>query len=389
LRLPSEVARLFNESETNGYYFAVWAPNGLMIKSSANKPVTLPVPLRLNNESTKRLRWRGDFREAFRFNGAGECLLAGRSTAEDAEARRSFALILLAAGGAVLAFGLGVSWWLTTRAIKPVEEISAAASRISAGNLSERISVANTGNELDRLAGVLNSTFARLEAAFAQQKQFTADASHELRTPLAVIISETQSTLTRERSAAEYRETVETCLDAAQQMRQLAHSLLELARFDAGQEVFDRRQFDLAEQIHSTVELIQPLARDRGIKISHDLQAAPVVGDANRINQVITNLLTNAIHYNKDRGEIRVVARSEDGSAVVTVSDTGVGISAEDLPHIFERFYRADKSRARAAGQSGLGLAIVEAIVEAHGGKIEVQSEVGKGTAFTVRLPRG
>ena len=287
----------------------------------------------------------------------------------------------------VLAFGLGGGWWLTTRAIRPVEEISAAASRISAGNLSERINVADADSELGRLAGVLNSTFARLEAAFAQQKQFTADAAHELRTPLTVIISEAQTTLARERGGPEYRESVAVCLEAAQHMRRLTESLLQLARFDAGRERNHQSAVDLAEHTRACVERVRTLAEERGVKIHSDLAPAETFGNADLLSQLITNLLTNAIHYNKPDGEIHVRTRAENGSAVVTVADTGQGIAAEDLPHIFERFYRADKSRSTADGRSGLGLAICKAIVDAAGGRIDVSSELGNGTAFTVRLP--
>src|SRR5436309_4724843 len=175
--------------------------------------------------------------------------------------------------------------------------MSAAASRISAGNLSERITGANADNELGRLAGVLNSTFSRLEAAFAQQRQFTADAAHELRTPLAVLISETQTTLARTRSVEEYRETVEACLETAQRMRSLTHSLLELARFDAGQEQINRAPFDLAEIARQCAADAEKIARVRGIRVIADLQPAPANGDSERIAQVITNLITNAIHY--------------------------------------------------------------------------------------------
>src|SRR5205823_4097475 len=146
---------------------------------------------------------------------------------------------------------------------------------------------------------VLNSTFARLEAAFAQQKQFTADAAHELRTPLAVIISEAQTTLARERNASEYRETVEACLETAQQMRRLTESLLELARFDAGQETMQRSSFDLAETARTCVNLIRPLAALKNIQIHCELATATVKGDPDRLRQVITNLLSNAVQYNK------------------------------------------------------------------------------------------
>jgi heavy metal sensor kinase len=287
----------------------------------------------------------------------------------------------------VLALGLGGGWLLVTRALQPVEEISATASRISLGNLSERINAANTENELGRLDGVLNSTFAKLESAFAQQKHFTADAAHELRTPLAVIITEAQSTLARERSASEYRETVEGCLETAQQMRQLTQALLELARFDANQEPLCHEPFDLAEQSRACVELVRPLANQRGLQINCNLQPAMVPGDSRRLGEVVANLLSNAVQFNKDQGEIRVETSLQDEFAILTVADTGQGITAEDLPRVFERFYRADKSRSRSSGHSGLGLAICKAIVDAHGGTIEASSQPGVGTTFTVRLP--
>ena len=388
IRLSPEVSALFEDTQTNSFYFAIWSRDRTLLKSSTNAPVNVSLPVRVAGANLTHTRMRDALREAFHYTELGDCVLAGRNITGDLNAMSRFAFWLLAAGGTVLAFGLGGGWWLTSRAIRPVEEMSVAASRISAGNLSERIIGADTDNELGRLAGVLNSTFARLEAAFAQQRQFTADASHELRTPLAVIISEAQTTLARERSSAEYRETVETCLDAAQQMRRLTESLLELARFDASQEDIQRERVDVSETTCACVERIRPLAQERGIHVHIHCDLAPVrvCGDTDRLVQVITNLLTNAIHYNKPNGEIRVGTRGENGDAIVTVADTGQGIAPEDLPHIFERFYRADKSRSRAAGRSGLGLAISKAILDAHGGTIEVTSQSGVGTTFTVRL---
>jgi heavy metal sensor kinase len=379
---------LFDETRTDRFYLAVWSRSGNVSKYPDGLFSDLPRPSRVAGDTSLHSRVRDGCREIFRFNGIGECILVGRSVRADVKAIRRFAWLLAAAGASVLALGLGGGLWLTHRAIRPVEQISATASRISAGNLSERINVAETDNELGRLAGVLNSTFARLEAAFAQQKQFTADASHELRTPLAVLVSEAQTTLARERSAAEYRETIEACLDAAQQMRHLTESLLQLARFDAGQEPIQRSPFDLADTVRTSVELVRPLAAERGLQIHCDLAPAQTLGDADRFSQVITNLLANAIHYNKDQGEIRVTTRAESGAVVLTVADTGPGIAPEDVPHIFERFYRADKSRARANGRSGLGLAICKAIIDAHGGRIDVSTQPGLGTTFTVRLPK-
>src|SRR5437867_1261188 len=386
-RISPEVSNLFDDTGTNAFYFVVWSRDRTLLKSSTNAPGDVPLPDRRSGNTLTHTRLRKTLREAFHYTELGDCVLAGRSIMADLSALRRFSLWLLAAGGTVLAFGLGGGWWRTTRAIRPVEEISAAASRISAGNLSERISVAETENELGRLAGVLNSTFARLEAAFAQQRQFTADASHELRTPLAVLISEAQTALARARSAAEYRDTVEACLDTAQEMRRLTESLLELARLEAGHEQCHRARLDLAEQTRACVERLRSLAAERGLQIHCDLAPADAFSDGDRLDRVVSNLLINAIHYNKPNGEVRVLTRAENGAAVLTIADTGRGIAAEQMPHIFERFYRADKSRSRADGHFGLGLAICKAIVEADGGSIEASSQPGIGTTFIVRLP--
>jgi heavy metal sensor kinase len=386
-RPTPEASGFFDAAGTNNFYLAVWSRDGKLLKQSTNAPANLPCPERLVADPRTHARTRVAFREAFHFTEFGDCVLAGRSLTALSAALRRFAGLLLAAGGVVLALGLGGGWWLAGRAIRPIAQISAAASRISAGNLSERINGAEADNELGRLAGVLNSTFARLEAAFAQQRQFTADASHDLRTPLAVIITEAQTALARERSPAEYRETLEACLGAAQQMRRLTESLLELARFDAGQETMKREPFDLSRVVRECVELVRPLADRRRLKLDCDLAAVQGLGDAERISQVVTNLLTNAIEFNREQGSIRVSLAANHANAVFQVADTGEGISAEDLPHIFERFYRADKSRSRAQGRNGLGLAICQAIVEAHGGSIEVSSQPGAGSTFTVKLP--
>jgi signal transduction histidine kinase len=385
--LSAQTLGLFNTADAESFYYVVWGRDENRDARSTNAPSLVPRPELVKDEPGKLTRTRGPFREAYYFNAMGECVLAGRPVAPDLAALRHFAWWLVAAGAGVLALGLGGGWWLTTSAIRPVEEISAAASRISAGNLSERITATDPRNELGQLAGVLNSTFARLEGAFARQRQFTTDASHELRTPLAVLISEAQATLARERTPAEYRETIETCLDTAQQMRRLTESLLELARSDAAQEVLPRVRLDLAEIARGCVEQLRPLAGARGLRLHCDLAAAAASSQADRLGQVITNLLTNAIQYNKPAGEIRVVTRADGAAALLTIADTGEGIAAEHLPHIFERFYRADASRSSASGHFGLGLAICKAIVDADQGSIEVTSQPGAGPTFTVRLP--
>jgi heavy metal sensor kinase len=289
-------------------------------------------------------------------------------------------------GGAILLLGLAGGWLFVGRALRPISEISAAATKISAGDLSQRINSAEAQSELGQLAAVLNSTFARLETAFAQQKQFASDAAHELRTPVSVMLTQTQMALGRERDAAAYKQTVEACQRAAQRMRKLIESLLELARFDAGQEVLNRLRFDFSRTVADCVEMVQPLAAERRVRIIPELQPLEITGDSGRLAQVAINILTNAIQYNRADGEVRVKLAAQGGLAVLEISDTGNGIAPDALPHVFERFFRADPSRTNG-GSAGLGLSICKAIVEAHGGTIDVSSQEKIGTKFIVRVP--
>ena len=398
-----------DSSQTNTFYYILWQEDGSVVARSPGAPADVPAPERIDRAKPPAPqprdafekgpsgspgpagppdgRTRGQMRERFRFLPRGQCVLVGRSLASDLAAMRRLALWLGAAGASVLALGLAGGWWVATRAIRPIEAISATAVKIAGGDLSQRINAADTDSELGRLAGVLNSTFARLEAAFNQQARFTSDASHELRTPVSVILSQTQTTLARERPSSEYREALEACQRAARRMKSLTESLLELARLDAGQEPMKQERFDLLRVASECVEMVRPLAAERGIQIRCDVAAIECLGDAGRIGQVVTNLLTNAIYFNRDQGEVRLSARADGGAVLLIVADTGQGIPPKDVPHLFERFYRVDKSRSRIQGRNGLGLAICKAIIDAHRGSIAVSSQVGVGSTFTVRLP--
>jgi two-component system, OmpR family, sensor kinase len=410
-RLREAIQRfaLTEAGQTNSFYFVMWECEGTLLARSTNTPATVTMParpwaaappsaeeLKEDKEPSKgqsapekfyRLRTRGVLREAFVFAPFGDCLLVGRSMGPDLAAMRRLALWLGAAGAGVLIVGLAGGWWLASRAIRPVEDISSTALKIAGGDLSQRIDAADTESELGRLAAVLNSTFARLEAAFAHQSRFTSDASHELRTPVSVILSQVQTVLSKERTGADYREALEACQRAALRMKRLTESLLELARLDAGQQPMKHEPFDLARVARECVELVRPLAAERGLELQCELLPTSCQGDSERIGQVATNLLTNAIHFNRENGQVRISTLEENGSVILSVSDTGPGIPPEDLPHIFERFYRVDKSRSRIQGRTGLGLAITKAIVDAHSGTVEVSSQPGIGSTFKVRLP--
>ena len=332
-------------------------------------------------------RQRDSLREAVFIGNFGTATVVGKSVAADRDELRRLGLQLIATGAAVLAVGLMGGLVLASRVIRPIKTITKAAKAISVKNLSARIDVSDTESELGQLAEVLNTAFSRLDDAFRQQVRFTADASHELRTPLAVMHTATQLSLSRDRSTDEYKKTLQTCQRASTRMKDLVDSLLLLAGADAGRLTLEKKVIDLADVARDGVELLTPLAEEKGVLIEVDTMPASISGDATRLDQVVTNLVSNAIRYNKAGGSVRVTVTIEKGEAVLRVIDTGIGIPADHQPHVFERFYRVDAARTRAEGGSGLGLAIGRSIVVAHGGVITFESEEGKGTTFTVRLP--
>lgn len=382
--LSGDVSKLFDESQTNGFYFVIWHRSGKLIRQTTNAPA-LALPTRSTDILT-HFETRSVFREAYHFTELGECILTGRFIGADLAALNRMKWWFIGIGEIILVLGLIGGWWVVTQTLRPIQDISQTAAKIASGDLAQRINTAATQNELGQLATVLNSTFTRLEAAFAKERQFTADAAHELRTPLAVLITEAQTALARERTAAEYRETVEECLAAAQQMRQLTESLLQLARVDATPAPA-LEECDLASLAQDAVARLRPLAKTNQLDLQCDLSPCSLRADPNQLGAVVTNLVANAIHYNKAGGQVRVTTWTEGHQAMLIVADTGQGISAEDLPHIFERFYRADKARSRVNGHFGLGLAICKAIVDAHGGSIQASSNPGQGSQFRATFP--
>lgn len=381
-RLPPGEQALFGTNEPGGFYFIVYGAGGEKIGESANVPgAYVPAPPQPGRPPIMN----GSNREMDILTPTHERIIVGGSVALETAELHLTALKLAGVGGVILLLGLSVGWLLVSRALRPIDDISAVAEKIATGNLAQRIDIAQTRSELGRLAEVLNSTFARLDAAFTQQKRFAADAAHELRTPVSVLIAQTEAALNRKRTYEENLQTIEACHRASQRMRRLTTSLLQLARLDAGQEVLTRSKFDLSEMVEECAESVQTIADERGVKIILDAPPVEVFGDAAQLSLVVMNLVTNAIQYNKPQGEIRIQLRSETDRAVFSVTNAGLPIPQADLRHIFERFYRADKSRS--SGNAGLGLAISKAIVDAHSGTIEVTSTEAVGTTFVVRLP--
>jgi two-component system, OmpR family, sensor kinase len=368
-------------------YFGIWRADG-----SPLKVVGLPFGISdgvaaMPQGAPRQWRRRDGFRELTMRGPMRTSILVGKSMRREDDELRAFAWQLAAAAALVLAVGLAGGWWVSARILRPMALIAATASSISEANLSKRIDTDQVDRELQELAQVLNATFARLEAAFERQVRFTADASHELRTPLAVVRGQAELALSRPRGVEEYQSALESCLRAAVRMGSLVDGLLMLARADAGRLDVAHEPLDLQRLVEETIALLVPFAQTKQIRVESDLHSATVLGDASRLTQVATNLIDNAIQYNRPGGRVHVRLDAKDGRAELTVEDTGVGIPNEDCPHLFERFYRVDKARSRASGGQGLGLAICKGVVEAHGGTIGFTTEPGKGSTFWVRLP--
>lgn len=364
-------------------YFAVWrADGGLLQGVGRHEPIAPPAfdrwPVLSNH---------GTFREAVLLGPRNSVVLVGRSTEKLRAELRAFAGLLALAGGAVLVIGLAGGWVISSRIVRPIARISEAAARVSASNLSERIATDGVASELEGLAGVLNATFDRLEAAFGRQAQFTADASHELRTPLAIVKSHAELALARPRSADEYRHTLQVCRTATDRMAALVDKLLTLARADAGRLDLRREPVQFDRVITEALMQFGPLIEAAKLKIGSQLSTVCVAGDAGALAQVVGNLVSNAIQYNRPGGSIDVRLTTDRNAATLAVADTGPGIPESDRPHIFERFYRVDKARSRASGGTGLGLAICQSIIAAHGGTIDFDSRLNEGTTFRVVLP--
>jgi heavy metal sensor kinase len=374
------------DSELEGVYFAIWRADGSVLKAIGLTKDTPAPTSELKQPAQVQMSTRGNQREGQILGPRNTRILVGKFTARVQAELSAFAWQLTCLGVGVLAVGLAGGWFISARILKPLAAISATASAISAANLSGRIETAAVDRELKDLADVLNAMFDRLEAAFLRQAQFTADASHELRTPLAILRTHAELALSRARTPEEYQETLATCLRASQRMGALVDGLLTLARADAGSLELKREPVDLRKLVEENIDLIRPLAEKRHIAVKTELASVQVVGDSLRLGQVATNLLSNAIQYNRPGGQVHVSLQVADDSAVLSVADTGCGIPEEDAPHIFARFYRVDKARTRVTGGNGLGLAICKSIVEAHGGTIGFETKVNQGTRFWVRL---
>ncbi len=314
----------------------------------------------------------------------------GQSLREVASLQQQLLLVLaVVLPLTLICASLGGSF-LANRALAPIDRITRAAQHIGAADLSQRLNLALSDDEVGRLARTFDAMLARLDAAFARQRQFTADASHELRTPLAIMKGDIGVALNGPRDAAEYQRVLTDLEEEVDRLTRMVEDLLLLARADTGQPLLHPELVDLTDVLQVVGDQVRTLAAAKDVALTvHTPAPLPVLGDEDKLLRLFLNLLDNAVKYTPAGGQITVAADGMDAAMLaVTVQDNGPGIPPEQLAHIFERFYRADTVRSRVGGGTGLGLAIARWIAEAHGGRIAADSRPGAGSTFTVWLPR-
>jgi heavy metal sensor kinase len=316
-------------------------------------------------------------------------LEVGRAAADESDTLNTLLLILGTAYPVTLAVASLGGIFLASRALSPIDKLTRLAHRISAEDLSQRLDLQLPDDEVGRLARTFDEMIARLDEAFRRQRQFTADASHELRTPLTAVKGQVEVALQKERSSEAYREVLQTVNEEVDRLIRMVGSLLTLARADAGQIPIAFELVSLADLVGAAVEQVHPMAEKRGLELGVAPGPSVVLqADEDLLLQLLLNLLDNAIKYTPSRGQVTAGWTADDTQIELWVRDTGAGIGPEHLPHIFDRFYRADKARSRAEGGVGLGLSICRWIAQAHGGSISVESAPREGSTFTARLPR-
>jgi heavy metal sensor kinase len=292
----------------------------------------------------------------------------------------SLVLLLASAGG----------YFLARKSLAPIASMNSQTQRVSAENLSARLDVTNSRDELGRLATTINDLLARLENSFKEQQRFIADASHELRTPLAVLRGETEVALGKTRTIDEYQQSLSLIQDEAERLSRIVEDLFILARQPINtRAALNKERVSLNDAVRDCARAAQVLAVRKGVrlKLETDSPSIALNGDEELIRRLILNLLDNAVKYTPAGGEISLALGRQNGSAEIVVRDTGIGIPEAAQPRVFDRFYRVDKARARAMGGAGLGLSIAQWIVEVHGGEITLASTPGEGSSFTVVLP--
>jgi heavy metal sensor kinase len=321
-------------------------------------------------------------------NGQTVVLHLGRSLRQLTDVLDEYMRIYLWSVPLVLVVAGSVGWFLAVHALRPFDEVARTAELITLDKLNTQIENARKEQEVQRLVQAFNAMVARLSQSFEQMRKFNANVAHELRTPLAILQGENEVALRSDSMPEEIRAVLISNLEELGRLTRLVNDILTLSEAEAGGKVLDRKPLNLKPLIADLTDQVQLLAMERNIQIvPQELPDAMVEGDDLWIRRAVLNLLDNAIKYSRDGGQIRISMAVERSRVRISVRDEGIGISREDLPHIFERLFRTDPARNRTTGGSGLGLALVKWVVEAHNGHVRVESEPDKGTDIQIELP--
>jgi len=316
-------------------------------------------------------------------------LEVGSSLVKLENMKRSLLHIFLIVIPVVLAVANIGGFIIFNKSFSPIILLSNEMKKITAHHLYKRLPDLEGDDEIATLYKAINDMIARLEKSFEQIKQFSGDASHELRTPLTIMKGEVELALRSERTKEEYQEILVSVLEEIERMTNIVENLLLLAKSEAGEILIDKKEINIKEIVYELCDQLEMFASERNVSlIFNELEDANIIGDKLRLRQVFTNLIVNAIKYNVEGGKVVIKIENSPNGVLVVVEDTGIGIKPEEINKIFDRFYRSDKSRKREVGGAGLGLSICKSIIEAHGGYIDVESEFGKGSKFSVWLPK-
>jgi heavy metal sensor kinase len=319
-------------------------------------------------------------------------LAVGRSLAIQYKTVDNFTRTYLLLAPAMLLLASVFGWWLAGLAIRPVNSVAHAAQNVTGSNITVQIPLRGAGDELDHLIDSFNQMTERLHQSFEQIRRFSTDVSHELRTPITAIRGQLEVALFTAETPEQYRESIINAMEDIEKLSSIVRALLLLSQAESGQLALQKAPLDLGEVVTDLVDQFQIPAEEKDVHLTSSIEpCAPVEADRTQIERLLSNLLSNAVKYTPKGGSVRVVVgpAREPGWTKLSVEDTGVGIPAENLPHIFDRFYRVRNAQTSTIQGLGLGLSFVAWIVEAHGGRIDVASNSGEGTRFTVLLPSG
>ena len=320
--------------------------------------------------------------------GPGIILQIGQSMETDSRFIDAFKKIFVITMVLLVGLAAGVGWFMAKRAVSGVEAVTRTARAISGGTLDRRVPVGTRGDEIDQLATTFNQMLGRIQALVTEIKEMSDNIAHDLKSPIARIRGMAEVTLTTGKTLGEYENMAASTVEECDRLLDMINTMLMITKAESGVDQRNDEDIDLAALVWELCELLEPVAEDKGLSLSHETSDTGLVpGDRRMIQRILSNLLDNALKYTPSGGAVKVSVSNKDGrEVVVTVQDTGIGIPGEDLPHVFERFYRCDHSRSEPG--TGLGLSLARAFARAHQGDITVTSAVGQGSIFTLTLPR-